>query len=146
MKQITSLLLFLFLGAGLMAQQGKITGSVTDQDTGKATSEAIVRVGEQQVVSDVNGYYKIGGLKYGEQTITIIAIGFEDFETTVTVSATQVNVKAKLTSKIAAEDERRGIAEINLADLSTDDEGGGQSISGLETFARQFSYNNHKPT
>jgi len=131
MKQITSLLLFLSLGAGLMAQQGKITGTVTDPVTGKAISEVIVRVGEQQVTSDANGNYEIGGLNYGEQTLTIIAIGFETFETTVTVSATPVNVKAELTSKTIADNERKGISEVNLADLSTDDEGRDQSVSGL---------------
>ncbi|NVN94601.1 MAG: carboxypeptidase regulatory-like domain-containing protein [Bacteroidetes bacterium] len=131
MKQITSFLLFLFLGAGLMAQQGKITGNVTDQVTGKAISEAIVRVGTQQVTSDANGYYEIGGLNYGEQTVTIIAIGFENYETTVTVSATPVKIKAELASKSAAENDRKGITEVNLADLSTEDEGKDQSVSGL---------------
>lgn len=131
MKQITSLLLSLLLSYGLMAQQGKITGNVTDQVGGKAISEAIVSVGTQQTVSDINGYYEIGGLSYGEHSITIIAIGFENFETTVTVSATPVNVKAGLTSKTAAENERKGITEVNLAELSTDDDGRGQSVSGL---------------
>ncbi|MFZ4401885.1 MAG: carboxypeptidase regulatory-like domain-containing protein [Bacteroidales bacterium] len=131
MKQITSLLLFLLLGAGLMAQQGKITGTVTDQVTGKAIPEAIVRVGTQQVTSDANGYYEIGGLSFGEKTLTIIAIGFENYETTVNVSATPVKVKAELATKTAAENERKGISEINLADLSTEDEGKGQNVSGL---------------
>jgi hypothetical protein len=131
MKQITSFLLFLFLSIGLMAQQGKVTGNVIDQVTGKAISEAIVRVGTQQVTSDVNGYYEIGGLSYGEKTLTIIAIGFENFETTVTVSATTVTVKAEMVSKSVAENDRKGIAEINLADLSTDDESKEQSVSGL---------------
>jgi hypothetical protein len=131
MKQITSMLLFLFMGVGLMAQQGKITGTVTDQVTGKAIPEAIVRVGTQQVVSDVNGNYEIGGLKYGEQTVSIIAIGFENYETTVTVSATPVKIKTELSSKTTAENERKGISEINLADLSTEDEGKGQNVSGL---------------
>jgi len=131
MKQITLLLLFLFFGAGLMAQQGKITGNVTDQVNGKAISEAIVRAGGQQVVSDANGYFEIGGLNYGEQTITVIAIGFENFEVTATVSAKPVKIKAELLAKIAAENERKGISEINLADLSTEDEGKGQNVSGL---------------
>ncbi|MEI6696214.1 MAG: TonB-dependent receptor [Bacteroidota bacterium] len=131
MKQITLLLLFLFCGAGLMAQQGKITGNVTDQVSGKAISEAIVRVGAQQVVSDINGHYEIGGLNKGEQTLTIIAIGFENFETVINVGATPVNVQAGLTPKSVVENDRKGISEVNLADLSTEDESKGQSVSGL---------------
>lgn len=50
MRQITLLLLFLLCGAGLMAQQGKLTGNVYDQSTGKAISEAAVVVGSTQTV------------------------------------------------------------------------------------------------
>jgi len=106
MKQITLLLLFLFLGVGLMAQQGKVSGVITDQVTGKAIPEAIVRVGEQQAASDQNGAYEITGIKYGEYTLTVIAVGFENFESTVTISATPAKIKAELTSKTAAENER----------------------------------------
>ncbi|MCX6232221.1 MAG: carboxypeptidase regulatory-like domain-containing protein [Bacteroidetes bacterium] len=131
MKQITFLLFFLFLGFGLMAQQGKVSGVITDQVTGKAIPEAIVRVGDIQVASDKNGFYEIGGLKYGELTLTIIAVGFENFESTITISATPAVVKAEMTSKTAAENERKGITEVNLADLSTDDDNKDQSVSGL---------------
>jgi hypothetical protein len=131
MKQITLLLFFLFLGFGIMAQQGKVSGVITDQVTGKAISEAIIRVGAHQVASDQNGAYEIDGIKYGEYTLTVIAVGFENFESTVTISATPAIIKAELISKTAAENERKGITEVNLADLSSDDENKDQSVSGL---------------
>jgi hypothetical protein len=131
MRQITSLLLFMLIGAGLMAQQGKLTGNVYDQSTGKALSEAIVVAGSNQTVSDANGYFEIAGLKYGETKLTVIAVGFEKYESTVKIAASQVYVKAELTSRINAENERRGVSEVNIADLEGDDESKGQAVSGL---------------
>ncbi len=131
MRQITSLLLLLLMGAGLMAQQGKLTGNVYDQSTGKVITEAIVVAGEQQTVSDANGYFEISGLKYGEVTVTIVAVGFEKFEITKKISVVPVYFKAELTSRFTAENERKGVSEVNLADLEGGDDNKGQAVSGL---------------
>lgn len=131
MRQITSLLLFLFIGAGLMAQQGKLTGNVYDQSTGKAVSEAIVVAGSVQTVSDANGYFELAALNYGDLNLTINAVGFEKYEITVKIASSQNYVKAELISRVTAENERKGISEVNIAELEGEDDNKGQSVSGL---------------
>ena len=131
MRQITLLLLFLLCGAGLMAQQGKLTGNVYDQSTGKAISEAAVVVGSTQTVSDANGYFEISALNYGEISMTVTAVGFEKYEATVKIASKQNYVKAELISRVAADNERKGISEVNISELEGEDENKGQSVSGL---------------
>lgn len=114
-----------------MAQQGKLTGNVYDQSTGKAVSQAIVVIGTTQTVSDANGYFEISDLKYGEISLTIVAIGFEKYEATVKIASKQNYVKAELMSRVAADNERKGISEVNISELEGDDENKGQSVSGL---------------
>lgn len=131
MRQITSLLLFLFLGAGLMAQQAKLTGNVYDQSTGKPVPEAIVVAGSIQTVTDVNGNFEIKELKYGDINLTVIALGYEKYEAEVKIAASQQNLKVELILKSVAEGERKGISEVNISDLEGEDENKGQMVSGL---------------
>jgi len=86
----TALGLALLLLPGLAwAQQGTITGTVTEAETGEPLSGATVQVLDENMgtAADVDGNYRIAGVPAGEQTIRVTFIGFQAAERTVNVPA-----------------------------------------------------------
>ena len=131
MKHITSLMFFLITSLFLNAQTGNLSGNIYDQSTGSAISEAIIIIQNMQTKSDANGYFELKGLKYGEYNCSVLAIGYEKYESNVKISSTETKVKIELISRTVVENERKGISEINISELEGEDENKGQMVSGL---------------
>ncbi|WP_263786054.1 SusC/RagA family TonB-linked outer membrane protein [Salinibacter grassmerensis] len=71
------------------AQQGTITGTVTEAETGNSLPGATIQiVGENTgAASDVDGQYQITGVPAGEQTLRVSFVGYQGQERTVNVPA-----------------------------------------------------------
>ncbi len=93
-KIYTVLLLMLFSGSFLLAQTGRVSGTVTDKETGEPLIGAnIIIVGTSfGAASDVNGDYIIRQVQPGNYSIKASYIGYQD----VTVS--NVRIVAGLTA------------------------------------------------
>jgi len=78
----------LFLLPGLAwAQQGTVTGTVTEEETGDVLPGATVQVVDlgTGAAADANGQYRITGVPAGEQTVRVSFVGYEASERTVNV-------------------------------------------------------------
>ncbi len=93
MKRLIPSLVFgflLLLLPGLSwAQQGTITGTVTEAETGDPLPGATVQIPEEGTgaATDAEGQYRITGVPAGEQTIQVSFVGFQATERTVNVPA-----------------------------------------------------------
>ena len=83
----------LFLGAGnVSAQQGAVTGTVTDAETLQPVAGAQVFVSGTVIgtLSGAQGTYRLEGVPVGQTTVTIRLIGYRELSQSVTVQAGQV--------------------------------------------------------
>ncbi len=69
------------------AQQGTVTGTVTEAETGEPLPGATVQIIEEGTgaASDSDGQYRIAGVPAGEQTIRVSFVGYQQQERTVNV-------------------------------------------------------------
>ena len=85
---ITTLGVALLLLPGVVwAQQGTITGTVTDAQSGNTLPGASVRVVEDQMgaATDAEGQYRITDVPVGEKTLEVSFVGYQSVTRTVTV-------------------------------------------------------------
>lgn len=93
MKRLTQSLVFglaLLLLPGLAwAQQGTITGTVTEAETGNPLPGATVQIPDfgTGAATDNNGQYRITGVPAGEQTVQVSFVGYQSAEKVVNVQA-----------------------------------------------------------
>ncbi|MFV1987807.1 MAG: carboxypeptidase-like regulatory domain-containing protein, partial [Gemmatimonadota bacterium] len=83
----------LFIGVGnVAAQQGAVTGTVTDSETLQPIAGAQVFVSGTVLgtLSGAQGTYRLEGVPVGQTTITVRLIGYKELSQTVTVQAGQV--------------------------------------------------------
>jgi len=75
--------------AALLAQDGTVTGRVTDKATGAGVSSAQVRVvgGTAVTVTNDSGYYRLHKVPLGPQTVRALRLGYAASSVTVTVTA-----------------------------------------------------------
>ena len=75
-----------------LAQTGSVTGRVTDPDSGDGLigANVIIKGTTTGATTDIDGYYKIGGLPAGNVTFVISYIGFETVEKSTTITDGQV--------------------------------------------------------
>ncbi|MCS4032994.1 TonB-linked SusC/RagA family outer membrane protein [Salinibacter ruber] len=78
------------------AQQGAVTGTVTEAESGNPLPGATVQIPDLETgaATDASGQYRIVGVPEGEQTIRVTFVGYETQERTVNVPAggtTRVN-------------------------------------------------------
>ncbi|WP_118839629.1 SusC/RagA family TonB-linked outer membrane protein [Salinibacter ruber] len=71
------------------AQQGTVTGTVTEAETGNPLPGATVQIVEEGTgaASDAEGQYRIAGVPAGEQTVRVSFVGYQEQERTVNVPA-----------------------------------------------------------
>lgn len=132
MKRFFSLVgFFLFFFSFVNAQNGKMSGKITESGTGKAVPSISVRISalNMSAVSDQEGFFEIKNIPYGKHTVTISGGAFETYETSIDVNAASVTLPNIELKKKAGETE--GIAEISTIVLDQEDENKDQNISGL---------------
>ncbi len=97
MKRSTRLFLMLFFITGLpvalLAQQGVLQGKVTTSD-GKPAEGITVGLANKRIATATNrqGEYKLAGIKPGNHTIRITAVGVKPIDKTVTVNEGEIIV------------------------------------------------------
>ncbi len=71
------------------AQQGTVTGTVTEAETGDPLPGATVQIPEEEAgaATDTEGRYRITGVPAGEQTVRVTFVGYQASERTVNVPA-----------------------------------------------------------
>ncbi len=131
MKQITLMLIFLLSASGIFAQNGTFSGNIYDQVTGKSISEAIIKVSDRQTLTDASGNFNLTNIPQGSYQLVINALGYDSYETNITISSSPLFLKIPLIPKSISENERRGITEININELDLGDDSKGQAVSGL---------------
>ncbi|WP_118829180.1 SusC/RagA family TonB-linked outer membrane protein [Salinibacter ruber] len=69
------------------AQQGTVTGTVTEAETGNPLPGATVQIVDEGsgAASDAEGQYRIAGVPAGEQTLRVSFVGYQEQERTVNV-------------------------------------------------------------
>lgn len=84
---------FFFIGvATVSAQQGAITGTVSDSETLQPVAGAQVFVSGTVIgtLTSAQGTYRLEGVPAGQTTVTVSLIGYRELSVTVTVQAGQV--------------------------------------------------------
>jgi TonB-linked SusC/RagA family outer membrane protein len=71
------------------AQQGTVTGTVTEAETGEPLPGATVQIADENTgaASDAEGQYRITSIPAGEQTLRVSFVGYQAEERTVNVPA-----------------------------------------------------------
>ncbi|WP_103020566.1 carboxypeptidase-like regulatory domain-containing protein [Salinibacter altiplanensis] len=79
--------LFLLLPGLTWAQQGTVTGTVTEEETGDVLPGATVQVVDLETgaAANASGQYRVAGVPAGEQTIRVSFVGYQAAERTVNV-------------------------------------------------------------
>lgn len=97
----------LFFSASAFAQTGTISGTVIDDATGDAfTGVSVVLVELQKGdPSDIDGNYELTNIPYGTYTLRATFVGYENFETQVTVNSASTTVNISLKPTVGAFDE-----------------------------------------
>ena len=82
-------LVLLLLPGLAWAQQGTVTGTVTEAETGEPLPGATVQIPAEGAgaAADAEGQYRLTGVPAGEQTLRVSFVGFQSQERTVNVPA-----------------------------------------------------------
>jgi iron complex outermembrane receptor protein len=81
-----SILLIMMAGWNLYAQGGKLSGFITDQETGEALIGANVFIAEtgNGMSTDKNGYYVLQKISPGSYTLMVSYIGYATLKKEIT--------------------------------------------------------------
>ncbi|MEQ8628902.1 TonB-dependent receptor [Ekhidna sp.] len=98
MKNLYLTLVFTLLSAGIFAQGGSITGTVTDSETGEALigANVVIKGTTNGDVTDPNGKFEIKGLANGTYVVVASYVGFQAIEQSVSVSGSAVTIDFQL--------------------------------------------------
>jgi len=134
MKRYLVISLFLMLFSLVTtAQNGKIAGTITDSESGKAVPNATITVSGIKTVTDANGYFEITSLKPGSYNMEVIATDYDPFSLTLDIKENTNLQKSVSIKKSKGEVESPGLSEVNLSavEQEQEDENKDQNISGL---------------
>ena len=114
LKLIKSILLIMMAGWNLYAQGGKLSGFITDQETGEALIGANVFLIEtgNGMSTDKNGYYVLQNIRPGSYTLMVSYIGYATLQKKITFGADE-SIKMNLELGIEA-------VEITEVDVSAE--------------------------
>lgn len=101
-NSITTLIL-LFIPLLIFAQQGTISGVISDAKTGETLIGANITYGPGKgTVSDIEGRYSLT-LDYGTYKLTVSYVGYKSIEKEVTVNSPKITIDFKLVNKTLSE-------------------------------------------
>ncbi len=99
MKRVLLTLLLLASVVATYAQRSIVTAKVLDKDTGESVIGAVVTVApvknpdkKQMLTSGYKGMFSIPSIAYGEYTLTVTFLGYNDYKSTFKVSAAKTNL------------------------------------------------------
>lgn len=99
MKRILLTTLLTLFAAAAFAQKGSVTATVVDADTGETVAGAVLTVApvktpekKQYFTSAFKGAVSIPSLSYGEYSLSVAFLGYNNFDTTFRVSVSKVNL------------------------------------------------------
>ncbi|MDE5906480.1 MAG: carboxypeptidase-like regulatory domain-containing protein, partial [Alistipes sp.] len=99
MKKILLTTLLTFVAAAAFAQKGTVTATVLDDETGETVAGAVLTVApvdapdkKQYHTSAYKGSVSIPSLAYGEYTISVSFLGYNDYNTTFKVAAARQDI------------------------------------------------------
>jgi outer membrane receptor protein involved in Fe transport len=106
---IVGLLLFVVTPGLVLAQEGVVTGSVTDAQSGETLPGVNVRLQEAALgaATDVDGQYRITGVEPGDYTLVASFVGYQRFTARVTVQAGE-----EVVQDVNLQPDRIGLEEI----------------------------------
>jgi hypothetical protein len=134
MKVFISILLVFVMSLSIsLAQNGKVTGFITDESTQKPVANATVKLlpSKLSATTTSDGTFTISDVPAGDYSLEIIAVGYAKSISNITVSGqeTQVGKITVVQSALAGGNED---VVISLSDEQIDDNGeGGQKASGI---------------
>lgn len=107
LKKILSLVVCLIFSLTVYAQSGRITGTITDSETGDVLPGANVLVVElaKGAATDTDGHYTIDNIPTGTYTLRITFVGYKNVRRTVEVGSGETVVNAALKSDLSGMDE-----------------------------------------
>ena len=99
MKRLLLSTLFLLFAVAAFAQKGAVSGTVLDADTGESVAGAVLEVApvgtpdqKQYFTSGYKGAVAIPSLAYGEYSLSVAFLGYNNLDTTFRVSASKVSL------------------------------------------------------
>ena len=145
MRRLFTTFTLLLITLVAYTQTGTLTGRIVDQVNGAPIPRANVIAGLVQTATDANGEYTISGLPIGKVTVTVTGSGIETVSNEIEIKAGNNDWSPKPHLSGINEGESRGVADVALTQLDLDDEGRGQSVSGLlsssgDAFSSAASY------
>lgn len=87
---ITLFICLHFFAAIAVAQNGLVTGTVLDIDSGKPVAFVQVQSAGKLALTDINGRFFLERIPYGQHTLTAELQGYSEFETTVEVASPEI--------------------------------------------------------
>ncbi len=145
MRRLFTTFTLLLIAVVAFSQTGTLSGRIVDQVNGAPIPRANVIAGLVQTGTDANGEYSISGLPLGKVTVTVTGSGIETISNEIEIKAGNNDWSPKPHLSGINEGESRGVADVALTQLDLDDEGRGQSVSGLlsssgDAFSSAASY------
>lgn len=116
---------------GLYAQTGVIKGRVTDSESGKPIPSVTVKVASQVALTNVEGIFNIDGVSNGDAMVEFSAAGYQDIVQQITVKGSTDMGTVKMALSGSSDVLSSGLSEVNISSIDSDDDGKGQTISGL---------------
>ena len=110
LKKLLTVLTMVLLSSQLaFAQSGALSGQVTDADTGETIPGANIQIVELErgVASDIDGNFRIEGIRTGTYTVSASFVGYRTFR-----QAVQINANQTTTLNIALEMGAIGLDEL----------------------------------
>lgn len=140
--------LLLLLSVSVHAQNGTITGHVTDATEQKGLSKVLVILmpGGDEAYTDENGNYSFPGKPYGNYTVKVFANSYRSVETTITLDQPEVKVGEMMMQKDLINDVSNNDAIVPVVTLSDDDSQqnstGDNNVAGVLSASRDVFVSN----
>lgn len=113
MKKFLLLLVSSFLAFALNAQDAKISGTVSDQETGEPLIGANVIIASGQgAATDIDGHYSVD-VKYGTYNVEVSYLGYEKQSVSIHVNQPELNLDIALA--VAVQKEIKVIADVAIS-------------------------------